>query len=142
MFTFITKREIRHIHDVVVQRRQRNIQKNVMHVRSYCFANLNLLPFSLPSPSSLLKLPTNQQQKGLFTILNQLKIEYPYQHDRPCAKSLVKPGLTSYQVFTNVQNRENQALTSAQLFTGRLGLNLGLNLTRVSVSYVQKHFLR
>ena len=36
-------------------------KKSVMHVQSCCFANLNLLlfflPFSLPSPSSLLKLP-------------------------------------------------------------------------------------
>ena len=29
----------------------------------------------------------------------------------------------------------------AQLFEGRLALNLGLNLTRVSLSCVQKHFL-
>ena len=29
----------------------------------------------------------------------------------------------------------------AQLFEGRLALNPGLNLTRVSFSYVQKHFL-
>ena len=29
----------------------------------------------------------------------------------------------------------------AQLFEGRLVLNLGLNLTRVSLSCVQKHFL-
>ena len=28
----------------------------------------------------------------------------------------------------------------AQLFEGRLALNPGLNLTRVSFSYVQKHF--
>ena len=30
----------------------------------------------------------------------------------------------------------------AQLFEGRLALNLGLNLTRVSFSFIQKHFLR
>ena len=29
----------------------------------------------------------------------------------------------------------------AQLFEGRLALNPGLNLTRVSFSFVQKHFL-
>ena len=54
VFPSSTKREIRQFHVVVVQRRQRNV-----HVRSCCFANLNLffLPFSLPSPSSLLKLP-------------------------------------------------------------------------------------
>ena len=30
-------------HVVVVQGRQRNVQKSVMHVQSCCFANLNLL---------------------------------------------------------------------------------------------------
>ena len=53
------KREIRHFHVVVVQRRLRNGQKSVMHVQSCCFANLNLLlflPFSSPLwSSSLLK---------------------------------------------------------------------------------------
>ena len=58
MFPFATKREIRHFHVAVVQRRLRNVQKSCR------FANLNLLgffSFSLPSrsrsPSSLLKLP-------------------------------------------------------------------------------------
>ena len=43
MFPSSTKREIRHCHVVVVQRRLRNVQKSVMHMKSYCFANLNLL---------------------------------------------------------------------------------------------------
>ena len=34
----IVKREIRHFHVVVVQWRQRNVQKSVMHVQSCCFA--------------------------------------------------------------------------------------------------------
>ena len=46
LFTSSTKREIRHFHVVVVQRRQRNVQKRVMHAQSCCFANLNLLLFS------------------------------------------------------------------------------------------------
>ena len=46
----------RPFHVVVVQRRLRNVQKRVMHVQSCCFA-IAFLPFSLPSPSSLLKLP-------------------------------------------------------------------------------------
>ena len=57
VFTSSTKREIRHFHVVVVQWRQRNVQKSVMHVQSCCLANLNplfFLPFSLTSPSSLL----------------------------------------------------------------------------------------
>ena len=45
MFTSSTKREIRHFHVVVVQWRQRNVQKSVMHVQSCCLANLNPLVF-------------------------------------------------------------------------------------------------
>ena len=40
-----TKREIRHFHVVVVQRRKRNVQRSVMHVQSCCFACLNPLLF-------------------------------------------------------------------------------------------------
>ena len=36
------KREIRKFHFVVVQRRQRIVQKSVMHLQSCCFAYLNL----------------------------------------------------------------------------------------------------
>ena len=55
MFTSPAKREIRRFHIVVVQRRQRNVQKSVLQVQSSCFANLIqllFLPFSLPSSSS------------------------------------------------------------------------------------------
>ena len=45
LFPSSTKREIRQFHVVVVQRRQRNVQKSVMHVQSCCFACLNLLLF-------------------------------------------------------------------------------------------------
>ena len=45
LFTSSIKREIRHFLVVVVQWRQRNVQKSVMHVQSCCFANLNLLFF-------------------------------------------------------------------------------------------------
>ena len=60
VFPSSTKREIRHYHVVVVQRRQKNVQKSVMQVQSCCFVNLNLLlffPFWLPSASSLPKHP-------------------------------------------------------------------------------------
>ena len=40
VFQSLTNREIWHFHVVVVQRRQRNVQKSVMHVQSCCFANL------------------------------------------------------------------------------------------------------
>ena len=39
MFPSSTKREFRQFHVVVMQRRQRNVQKSVMHVQSCCFAN-------------------------------------------------------------------------------------------------------
>ena len=45
VFTSSIKRETRRFHDVVVQQRQRNVQKSVMHVQSCCFANLNLFLF-------------------------------------------------------------------------------------------------
>ena len=60
VFPFPTNREIRHFHFVVVQGRQRNLQINVVHVQSCCFAKskpIIFLLFSLPSPSPLLKLP-------------------------------------------------------------------------------------
>ena len=40
-FTSSIKRAVSKFHVVVVQRRQRNVQKSVMHVHSCCFANLN-----------------------------------------------------------------------------------------------------
>ena len=45
VFTCLTRREIKDFHVVVVERRQRNLQKRVMHVQSCCFANLNRLLF-------------------------------------------------------------------------------------------------
>ena len=52
---------MRKFHVGVAHRRLRNVQKSVMQVRSSCFVYINLLlffflPYSLPSPSSLLKL--------------------------------------------------------------------------------------
>ena len=38
VFTSSTKRKIRLFHVLVVQRRQRNVQKSVMHVQSCCFS--------------------------------------------------------------------------------------------------------
>ena len=39
LFKFSLKREITHFHLVVVQWRQWNVQKSVMHVQSCCLAN-------------------------------------------------------------------------------------------------------
>ena len=46
VFTSRTKRETKHFHVVVVQRRQRNLQKSMIRGQSCCFTNLNLLLFS------------------------------------------------------------------------------------------------
>ena len=46
LFTSSTKCEITHLYVVVVHRRQRNVQKSVMHVQNCYFANLCLLGFS------------------------------------------------------------------------------------------------
>ena len=42
VFMSSTKCEIRpfHVIDIVVQRQQRNVENSVMHVQSFCFANL------------------------------------------------------------------------------------------------------
>ena len=45
VFMSSVRREIRQFQVVVVQRRQDNVQKSVMHVQSCCFSNLNLLLF-------------------------------------------------------------------------------------------------
>ena len=47
VFPSSTKREIRHFHVVVVQRRLRNVQKSLMEVQSCCFANLTYCLFAL-----------------------------------------------------------------------------------------------
>ena len=48
VFPSSTKREMRHFHVVVVQRRLRNVQKSTMQMLSCCFANINLLLFRRP----------------------------------------------------------------------------------------------
>ena len=67
VFTYSIKRarEIGKFNVAVVQRRLRNVQKSVMHVQNCCCANIILLflLFSLPSPSSLIKLPIVVIQK-------------------------------------------------------------------------------
>ena len=45
--TYSTKRDNRYFHVVAVQRRQRNVEKRVMHVQSCYFSNLNLLLFAV-----------------------------------------------------------------------------------------------
>ena len=57
VFTYSTKREFRQFHVEVAQRWQRNVQRRAIHVQSCCF--IAFLTFSLPSSSSLLKLPND-----------------------------------------------------------------------------------
>ena len=69
LFKISIKREIRHFHIVVVQKRQRNVQKSVMHVQSCCFAYWTyclfvFLTFSLRSCRWILK--------SLFTVIHSL----------------------------------------------------------------------
>ena len=58
-FLFPSKLKIRSFHVAVVQWRQRNVQKRVMHVQSCCFAHLTycFLTFPLPSSSWFRKVP-------------------------------------------------------------------------------------
>ena len=62
------QREIRHFHVIVMQKRQRNLQKKkVMHIEKLLLIeSIAFLPFSLPSSSSLLKLPKIEQGKRRF----------------------------------------------------------------------------
>ena len=62
LITSSIKREIRHFHFVVVQRRQRNVQKacRTCKVDGLLYNPITFLTFSLPSLSSFLKLPSNQ----------------------------------------------------------------------------------
>ena len=60
VFPFQTKREISHFHVVVVQRRLRNVQqkRNARSMLLFCQSTIIFLwLFSLPAPSSILKLP-------------------------------------------------------------------------------------
>ena len=62
LITSSIKREIRHFHVVVVQRRQRNVLKawRTCKVDGLLYKPITFLTFSLPLLSSFLKLPTNQ----------------------------------------------------------------------------------
>ena len=68
MFTSSTNRKIKHFHVVVVQRRQRNVQKkrDARVKLLFCQSKpIAFLPFSLQSPSSLLKLPIVAVQRNV-----------------------------------------------------------------------------
>ena len=56
-FSYSSKVKNWSFHAMVVQERQRNVQKSVMHVQISCFAHC-FLTFPLPSPSWFRKVPT------------------------------------------------------------------------------------
>ena len=49
-FTSSKKRDTRHFHVVVVQRRQRNVQKSMLQVQSCCFASSTYCFFAVLVP--------------------------------------------------------------------------------------------
>ena len=59
VFSSSTKRKFRNFHVVVVQQRQKNVpKKRDARAKLFCYSKpIAFLPFSVPSPSSLLKLP-------------------------------------------------------------------------------------
>ena len=65
VFPSTTKHEIRHFQVVVVQQQQRNVQKSVL----FCQSKPGFLPFSLPSPSLLLKLPIDSSDTDVSNFL-------------------------------------------------------------------------
>ena len=104
MFTLSTKREIRHFRVVVVQWRQRNVQKSVMHVQNCCFASLNLLLFCRSrwrrrrGCSSCLIMPRLHATIGCFWNRfknNKLCLAYKLHPvvSEICPKAIIKPRL-------------------------------------------------
>ena len=91
VFTTSTKREIRHFHVVVVQWRQKNVQKSVLHVQSCCFANLNLLIFCRSRwrrRRRCLSLSIHYHSKQIF-----LSFHWPRAHHVTCKKLPTNNGL-------------------------------------------------
>ena len=72
LFTSSIKREIRHVHVAVMQKRAKKCpKKSVVHVQTCCFANKTycFLTFSLPSARLDLKLPNSTGRKLLSTLV-------------------------------------------------------------------------
>ena len=65
LFTFSLNYEIRHFHVVVVQKRQRNVQKSVPHVQSCCFSYLSyyFLDVLFAIEWLNLKVPNNKRKR-------------------------------------------------------------------------------
>ena len=80
MFTSSTKREVRHLHVVVVQWRQRNVQKSVMQVRS-CLYSAELFFAVLDAFTwSLLKALFTLYQLAFAQARKLFRIGFPFIH--------------------------------------------------------------
>ena len=67
LFTFSIKHEIRYFHVVVVQKRERNVQKSVRDARAkllFCLLPIVFMTFSLTSASLDPKVPINSKQQA------------------------------------------------------------------------------
>ena len=95
----------------VVQRRLRNVQKSVMHVQSCCFGNVNLLlfySFSLPSPSSLLKVPTVVIQKFCYHSNVTSHFSSPLQKKRWMSQNSLKIQFYKTPTKSRAQTRNGE----------------------------------
>ena len=71
MFTFSIKREtFSHFHVVVVQKRQRNVQKSTMYARSYCFAYQTFFYVLVAIASLDLKVPIDVLDVIFLKLIN------------------------------------------------------------------------
>ena len=96
VFTSSAKREKKAFLDVGVQGWLRNVQKSVMHVKSCCFANLNLLIFCrLRCLNSLISLMVKTEKRANKVPISTKKYCYPHSLkgmwvDRLCQRSPVE----------------------------------------------------
>ena len=93
MFPSSTKREFRHFHVVVGQRRQRNVQKKRDARAKLLFCQskpIAFLPFSLPSPSSLLKLPERAKESVRIKRVEFRENVRAYFHQGQGIRSVIK----------------------------------------------------
>ena len=86
---------MRHFHVVVVQGRQRNVQKSVMHVKIVVLVvkPFPFLTFLLPSPSSDFKVPSKKDTAGFLHLVIHLIIffdgsPYKFQFHVACSKQI------------------------------------------------------
>ena len=87
LFTSSIKREIGHFLVVVLQWRQRNVQKTVMHVQSCCFANPNLLFFwtsRCRRRHRILRSLISKRMKEFLTQRHQYKFDNVYKKCQSC----------------------------------------------------------